>query len=63
MNVLAQWYDIKNVNYTKNSLRNIHFTGNLKRYGSIERIMEAIMMTCDVRIALDKDSITVYTDH
>lgn len=63
MNVLAQWYDIKNVNYTKNSLRNIHFTGNLKRYGSIERIMQAIMMTCDVRIALDKDSITIYTDH
>ena len=43
MDVLAQWYDIKKVNYTDDKLRKIHFTGNLKRYGSAERIMKAIM--------------------
>ena len=59
MDVLAQWYDIKKVNYTDDKLRKIHFTGNLKRYGSAERIMKAIMMACDVNIVLQNDTLSV----
>ena len=59
MDVLAQWYDIKKVNYTDDKLRKIHFTGNLKRYGSAERIMKAIIMACDVNIVLQNDTLSV----
>lgn len=59
MDVLAQWYDIKKVNYTDDKLRKIHFTGNLKRYGSAERIMKAILMACDVNIVLQNDTLSV----
>ena len=59
MDVLAQWYDIKKVNYTDDKLRKIHFTGNLKRYGSAERTMKAIMMACDVNIVLQNDTLSV----
>ena len=59
MDVPAQWYDIKKVNYTDDKLRKIHFTGNLKRYGSAERIMKAIMMACDVNIVLQNDTLSV----
>ena len=59
MDVLAQWYDIKKVNYTDDKLRKIHFTGNLKRYGSAERIMKAIMMACEVKIVLQNDTLLV----
>ena len=59
LSVMAQWYDIKAVNYTNDSLRKIHFTGNLKRYGSAERIMKAIMMACEVKIVLQNDTLLV----
>ena len=59
LSVMAQWYDIKAVNYTNDSLRKIHFTGNLKRYGSAERIMKAIMMACEVKFVLQNDTLLV----
>lgn len=63
MDVLVQWFDLKHVYYSNEKLRNIHFTGNLKRYGSVERIMQAIMLACEVRIDIDKDSVTVYSNN
>ena len=59
MNVLSQWYGVKKVNYKSDQLRQIHFTGNLKRYGSVERIVEAIMLACDVHIDISNDTITI----
>ncbi len=59
MDVLSQWYGIQQVNYADDSLRNIRFSGNLKRYGSIERILEAIRLACDLNIQLSNDAITI----
>lgn len=59
MDVLSQWYGIRQVNYSDDSLRNICFTGNLKRYGNIDRILEALMLACDLKIQLVDDTITI----
>ena len=59
MDVLSQWYGIHQVNYADDSLRSICFTGNLKRYGNIDRILEAIMLACDLKIQLSDDTITI----
>ena len=59
MDVLSQWYGIHQVNYANDSLRKICFTGNLKRYGNIDRILEAIMLACDLKIQLSDDTITI----
>ena len=59
MDVLSQWYGIHQVNYENDSLRKICFTGNLKRYGNIDRILEAIMLACDLKIQLSDDTITI----
>jgi len=59
MNVVSQWYAMKNVSFADDSLRKIHFTGKLKRYGSIDRILEAIMMTCDLNIYIQDETIKI----
>ena len=59
MDVLSQWYGIHHVEYASDSLRTIRFTGNLKRYGNIDRILEAIMLACDMNIQLSDDVITI----
>ncbi|MBP3755785.1 MAG: DUF4974 domain-containing protein [Prevotella sp.] len=59
MNVISRWYGVKHVAYSNEKLRKIHFTGNFKRYGSIERILDAIMMTCDISIDFHNNRITV----
>ena len=60
MNVLSQWFGIKQVNYSNDKLRKIHFTGNIKRYGSVKRMMEGIMILCDVQIDMDNDTIYIH---
>lgn len=59
MDVLSQWYGIRQVNYADDSLRKICFTGNLKRYGNIDRILDALMLACDLSIRLSDDIITI----
>ena len=59
MDVLSQWYGIQHVNYSNDNLRKILFTGNLKRYGPVERILEAIMIACDLNITMANDTITI----
>ena len=59
MNVLAQWYNIDKVVFRDNSLRSIHFTGSLERYGSIERVISAITTVCDVEMEQRDGSIII----
>ena len=59
MNVLAQWYNINKVVFRDNSLRSIHFTGSLERYGSIERVISAITTVCDVEMEQRDGSIII----
>ena len=59
MSVLAQWYNIDKVVFRDNSLRSIHFTGSLERYGSIERVISAITTVCDVEMEQRDGSIII----
>ena len=59
MDVISRWYGVENVSYGNEQLRKMHFTGNFKRYGSIERILDAIMMTCDINIDFHSNRITI----
>ncbi len=59
MDVISRWYGVENVSYGNEQLRKMHFTGNFKRYGSIERILDAIMMTCDINIDYHNHTITI----
>ena len=62
MNVVLQWYDVKEVSFSNDRLRQMHFTGNLRKYGSIDRILDAIMMTCDLNIRIQDETIII-EDH
>ena len=59
MGVLAQWYNIDKVTFRDNSLRTIHFTGSLERYGTIERVIRAITTVCDVEMEQHEGTIVI----
>ena len=59
MGVLAQWYNIDKVTFRDNSLRSIHFTGSLERYGTIERVIRAITTVCDVEMEQHEGTIVI----
>ncbi len=60
MNSLKKWYGIKHVYYKDSSIQQLHFTGNLKRYGSIDRILQAIMLSCNVIIEQNGEDIIIH---
>lgn len=47
--ILEHWYKV-NITFGKSELKELHFTGNLDRYGSIATILQAIERTTDLRI-------------
>nr|WP_320059557.1 FecR domain-containing protein [uncultured Bacteroides sp.] len=49
MDVLKHWYGV-NVNFGSPDLKQLHFTGNMNRYGSINPILKAIARTTNLNI-------------
>ena len=47
MNTLARWYDV-DVFYETNAVRDVRFSGRVKRYGEILEFLETIKLTQDV---------------
>lgn len=41
MNVISQWYDMK-ITFGSESIKHVHFTGDVDRYGTLSPILEAI---------------------
>lgn len=59
MKNLARWYDI-HVFYQNSDVRKIAFTGNLKRYDSINTFMEVLVRTGDVKYKINGNTITLF---
>lgn len=56
---LARWYDV-NIRFQKEKLRNITFTGDLKKYENLNEILEIIELTSEARFRIEGKSIVVY---
>lgn len=58
MNTLARWYDVE-VFYVNNDVKNLHFTGHLKRYDQITTILKAIESAVNVKFSVKGRTISV----
>lgn len=59
MNDLARWYDVK-VIYQQPGLKDIEFTGNLKRYEEVNVFMELLRSTNELNYSIDGNTIILY---
>lgn len=59
MTQLERWYDIK-VSYEPYSLKQIPFTGNLKRYDSIEILLEALSRAENIKYRVEGKNVVLY---
>ena len=59
METLARWYDVT-VFYQNQSVKNIKFTGNLKRYDSIQTFLEVLAGSEEVKYKLDGNTVILY---
>lgn len=59
MRNLVRWYNI-NVFYQNSDVRRVAFTGNLKRYDSINTFMEVLARTGDVKYKINGNTITLF---
>lgn len=58
MTKVARWYDVK-VFYQNSEVNNIRFTGTLKRYDNLDRLLKMIEKTNEVRFVLGEKTIQV----
>jgi hypothetical protein len=58
MTKVSRWYDVK-VFYQNNNVNTIRFTGSLKRYDSLDRLLKMIEKTNEVRFVLGDKTIQV----
>ncbi len=58
MTKVARWYDVK-VFYQNSEVNNIRFTGTLKRYDNLDRLLKMIEKTNEVRFVLGEKTIKV----
>lgn len=61
MNTFAKWYDIS-VYYETPSLRNTTYSGNLKRYDSINSFLDALVLTGDLEYKVNGKNILIYNN-
>jgi hypothetical protein len=59
LTVFSRWYDLE-VFYDDASLKNLHFTGNLKRHKNINPHLEVISLSTNVGFELTEKTILVY---
>ncbi len=59
MTQLERWYDIE-VSYEPYSLKQIPFTGNLKRYDSIEILLEALSRAENIKYRVEGKNVVLY---
>lgn len=58
MEMLGRWYDVE-VFFTSASLKNLKFTGYLRKYGQITQILDAIKEMVDVHFTVERHTIIV----
>lgn len=59
MKTFERWYDIQ-VYYETSALRSITYSGNLKRYGSVNSFLDALELTGDLTYKVNGRNILIY---
>lgn len=58
MNTVSRWYNI-NVFYENQSVKDILFTGNIKRYGDLDQVIEILRLINKIEIEINGKSVFV----
>lgn len=58
MQIFSRWYNIK-IEFSDSELKNIKFSGRLKRYDDLEPLFDRLEYTRDVKFVVEKDHITI----
>ena len=58
MNTVARWYNI-NVFYENQSVKDILFTGNIKRYGDLDQVIEMLRLINKIEMEINGKSVFV----
>lgn len=59
METLSHWYNVK-VKFDDPKLKELHFTGNIDRYGNLAPILKSISQTVGLRMVIKKRIIYIY---
>lgn len=58
VDILERWYDVK-ISFGSAELKQLHFTGNMDRYGTITPILKAIARTTNLQIHIEAREILI----
>ena len=59
MDVMARWYDVS-VEFQDESIRNLHFTGDIKRHANFSIILKALTSSVNVNYKLNGRELILY---
>ena len=59
MKVVARWYDV-NIVFTEERLKEVSFTGEVKKYDDFTEVLDVIESTQVVRFRIEDRTIIVY---
>jgi ferric-dicitrate binding protein FerR (iron transport regulator) len=58
MEVLSSWYDL-DVKFTSNDIKQVHYTGSIDKYGTIQPLMNAIRGVTHLNITIRNNTIYI----
>ncbi|MBS7199551.1 MAG: DUF4974 domain-containing protein [Bacteroidales bacterium] len=61
MKIMARWYDIK-IKYEDETIKTLHFTGDIKRHADISVILNALTSSVNVNYTLNGRELILYTN-
>lgn len=61
MSIMARWYDIK-IRYEDETIKTLHFTGDLKRHTDISVILKALTSSVNVNYKWNNHELILYTN-
>ena len=59
MDIMARWYDVS-VEFQDESIRNLHFTGDIKRHANFSIILKALTSSVNVNYRLEGRELILY---
>lgn len=59
MDIMARWYDVS-VEFQDESIRNLHFTGDIKRHANFSIILKALTSSVNVNYKLEGRELILY---
>ncbi|MCW3787763.1 FecR family protein [Plebeiibacterium sediminum] len=59
MNTMERWYDV-DVVFDSPTLKDIRFSGDIKRYGSINVLLDALVLTREMEYSIEDSTIILY---